>query len=57
MRGAYGEAAAAQQRVFRPPGPSADGRLRLPVGGLPYLLVHDVPVVPLPGWIAEHLQA
>ncbi|MFI8451552.1 bifunctional DNA primase/polymerase [Streptomyces erythrochromogenes] len=44
----------------RGPGRRSGGYLVGPgsvVGGLPYLVVHDVPVVPLPGWLAERLQA
>ncbi|MFC7900170.1 bifunctional DNA primase/polymerase [Streptomyces griseoincarnatus] len=43
----------------RGPGRRSGGYLVGPgsvVGGLPYLVVHDVPVVPLPGWITERLQ-
>ncbi|MGW5974459.1 bifunctional DNA primase/polymerase [Streptomyces sp. NPDC055186] len=44
----------------RGPGRRSGGYLVGPgsvVGGLPYLVVHDVPVVPLPGWITGRLQA
>ncbi|MGW4690730.1 bifunctional DNA primase/polymerase [Streptomyces sp. NPDC004244] len=45
---------------IRGPGRRSGGYLVGPgsvVSGLPYLVVRDVPVVPLPGWIAECLQA
>ncbi|MFH9426429.1 bifunctional DNA primase/polymerase [Streptomyces sp. NPDC017529] len=42
----------------RGPGRRSGGYLVGPgsiVGGLPYLIVRDVPVAPLPGWIADRL--
>ncbi|MER8002933.1 bifunctional DNA primase/polymerase, partial [Streptomyces sp. NPDC095613] len=44
----------------RGPGRRSGGYLVGPgsvVGGLPYLIVRDVPVAPLPGWIDQRLQA
>lgn len=44
----------------RGPGRRSGGYLVGPgstVGGLPYSVVHDVAVAPLPGWIAERLRS